>query len=369
MSGITGAGEFGAFGGDIVGALVGDAAHVKQNLNTLLQQAGDGYVADTYAGLGSGIATAVSLGPQLTNLQTWQNDISAASSNMTVAQNALSQISSIASNFYAQTANLNGLDPSEVDSVAANARSALQQVAELLDTTNGSNYVFSGQDSSNPAVPDPDSITSSGFFTQIKTAVAALGTSGAAATIAATLATASSNAAGTSPFSATLSQPAAALAGFRTSVATGQGQSVPTSILASTNADIASTGSSTTGSYIRDILRGLATIGSMSSSQVSDAGFDALVQDTHTSLGGAITALNADAGVMGDRQSTLQTAQATLGDQATALQSQLSDAQDVDMAQTLSRLTQTQTQLQASYQIISGLTSISLVKYLSPSSV
>jgi flagellar hook-associated protein 3 FlgL len=369
MSAVMGAGEFGAFGGDITGALVGDAASVKQQLNTLLQQASDGYVSDTYAGLGSGIATALSLSPQLTNLQTWQNTIAAATTNMSVAQNALSQISSIASNFYAQTANLNGLDPSEVDSVAASARSALQQVAELLDTTDGNDYVFSGQDSSNPAVPDPDSITSSGFFTQIEAAVQGLGTSGAAATISATLAIASSNAAGTSPFSAALSQPASALAAFRTSVAVGQGQSVPTSILASTNADITSTGSSTTGSYMRDILRALATIGSMSSSQISDTGFDALVQDTHTSLGDAITALNADAGVMGDRQSALQTEQSTLADQATALQSQLSGAQDVDMAQTLSQLSQTQTRLQASYQIISGLTSISLVKYLSPTTV
>jgi flagellar hook-associated protein 3 FlgL len=48
----------------------------------------------------------------------------------------------------------------------------------------------------------------------------------------------------------------------------------------------------------------------------------------------------------------------------TALQSQLPDAQDVDMASTLSQLTQTQTQLQASYHLIADSQSLSLVSYL-----
>ncbi len=57
-----------------------------------------------------------------------------------------------------------------------------------------------------PPVPDPDNILSTGFFSQISSAVAGLTTNGAAATIASTLATASSNAAGISPFSGYMSQ-------------------------------------------------------------------------------------------------------------------------------------------------------------------
>ena len=135
-------------------------------------------------------------------------------------------------------------------------------------------------------------------------------------------------------------------------------------MLASANADITSTGSATTGSYTRDIMRALAVLGALSGSQVSDPGFAAVVADSRSSLGGAITALNADAGVMGDRQAALASTQAGLADLATALQTQLGDAQQVDMAQTLSALTQTQTQLQASYQLIAGLQAMSLVKFL-----
>ncbi len=56
----------------------------------------------------------------------------------------------------------------------------------MLDTKNGDVYVFGGQDSANPPVPAPDDILSSGFYTQINTAVSALSTNGAAATAAAT---------------------------------------------------------------------------------------------------------------------------------------------------------------------------------------
>ena len=363
MSGVIGTGEYGYFGGP-AGAALADSTTVKRQLDTLTQQAGDGLVAQSYAGLGAGTGTALSLQPQIASLAAYQTNIAAATSQMTVAQGALSQISAIASNFYAQTTTLNGLNPSQVDSVAANARSALQQVAVLLDTTDGGSYVFAGQDSANPPVPNPDAITSSGFFTQIQTAIAGLAGSGAAATTAATLAIASSNAVGTSPFSTTLSQPAAALAGFRPEVASGPGEQVPAGIVASANAAVTSTGSSTTGSYTRDILRGLATLGALSGSLSGVAGFSAVVSDVYASLGNAITALNQDAGVMGDQQTALQTQATAMATTSTALQGQVSNVEDVNMAQTLSQLTQTQTRLQESYQLIANLQTLSLSKFL-----
>ncbi len=366
MSGIAPTGEYGAFGGGMAGAMLQDSNTIRQQLNTLTQQAGSGYVSDTFAGLGNGASVALSLAPQVAAAQGWQNDINAATGTMQVAQTALTQISAIASTFYADTNNLNGLNASQVDSTAAAARQALQQVAGLLDSTDGSTYVFAGQDSGNPPVPNPDSVTSSGFFTAIEGAVSGLSGSGAPAVIASTLATASSNAAGVSPFSAALSQPAAALQASLPTVATGPGTQVPIGIPASANAFVASTGGSTTGSYMRDILRGLATLGSLSSSQINASGFAAVVQDVRTSLGGAVTALNEDAGVLGNTQSNLATTQTTLASTVTALQSQLSNAQNVDLAKTLSALTQTQTQMQASYQLISGMQNYSLAKFLTP---
>jgi flagellin-like hook-associated protein FlgL len=115
---------------------------------------------------------------------------------------------------------------------------------------------------------------------------------------------------------------------------------------------------------MRDVLRALATIGSLSSSQANVAGFQDLVQNTRTSLSGAIGAMAQDAGVLGNVQSSLTATQSRLADTQTALTGQVSSAEEVDMAAALSKLTQVQTQMQASYQLIATLNGLSLVKFL-----
>jgi flagellar hook-associated protein 3 FlgL len=278
---------------------------------------------------------------------------------MQVTQSAMTQIQQIAATFVADMPKLNSVTANEIDSTAADARSSLTDVANLLDSTDGNTYVFGGLDTANPPVPDPDNILSSGFYTQINGAVSTLTTNGAAATIASTLATASSNAAGTSPFTTYMSQTPSIPV-----VQTGEGGTVQTGLLANANSVAVSGGTSTTGSYMRDLLRALATIGSMSSSQSGDPNFTALVQDTTTSLNGAVSAMATDVGVLGDNQTTLTNIQTQLTQTSTALTGQVSAVQDVDMATTLSNLTATQTQLQASYRLISNATSLSLVTFL-----
>ncbi len=341
--------------------LVGDSASIRQTLDTLNQQAATGRIADTYAGLGAGARTSLDLRPLIAHQQTWQNGIDAATGQMQVAQTAMTQIQQVASSLYAQLNNLNGLNAQAVDTLAASARQSLQQVAGLLDSKDGNNYVFGGQDTANPPVPNSDQITSSGFYTQISAAVAGLGAN-AASVAATTLGIAGSNAAGTSPFSAALSQPAESIP--VATVETGEAQRSQVGLLASANSFATSTGSSTSGSYMRDILRALATIGSLSSSQVGAGGFQGLVQDTRASLGNAMSAMGNDVGVLGNTQARLATTKTQLADAATALTNQVSSAEQVDMAATLSRLTQTQTQLQASYQLIAGSSGLSLVKFL-----
>jgi flagellar hook-associated protein 3 FlgL len=346
-------------------SLISDASTVRDKLVTLTGQASTGLVSSSYAGLGSGAAVSLDLNPEVANMQTWQANINQASGPMQVTQTAMTQLQSIAASFYSQVNSMSSASASSVDTIAASAQAALQQVAGLLDTTDGNTYVFGGADSTNPPVPDPDQILSSGFYTQINGEVGGLASNGAPATTAATLATASSNATGTSPFSAYMSQPAATLQAQTPVVQVGLDQTVPVGLLASANsAAISSTGSSTTGSYMRDLMRALATIGSLSSSQVGASGFQGLVQDTSSSLQGVVSAMADDAGALGNTQAALTTTQTQLSDTAAALTTQVSGVQDVDMAQTLSNLTLVQTQMQASYQVIAGMSGLSLVKFL-----
>lgn len=346
----------------LLGVLIARGADVRQRLDRLNAQAGSGRVAEDFAGLGGGAVTSLDLRPRLQSLTGWQRNIDAATTRMSVARTALGGIEAIAADLRARLNNLNGLNPQTVDTVASEARSALARMGDLLNSQAAGVYVFAGEDSANPPVPNADAITSSGFFTQISAAVAGLAANGAAATAAETLALAASNADGTSPFSARLSQPAAAMS--LPSVEVGPNQRVRTELLASANGAVRSLGDSTTGSHMRDLMRSLATIGSLSSTQANDPGFNDLIADTRASLTGAIDAMAADVGVLGDAEASLATTRLQLGETEVALTDQVSRVEDVDMARTLSRLQQVEAQLQVSYRLISGSNNLSLVKFL-----
>ena len=157
------------------------------------------------------------------------------------------------------------LDPNDTGSlslVAARARAAMVEVGQLLNSQSGGEYLFGGSDFGNPPVPDPDGLPTGGMARQIASAVASLGGGNAAAVAAATRAAAMDDAAGVTPFSAFLSDPATGLAEPRRSVPAGDGQSVPYGLAANRNGAAASTGE-TTGSWARDLLRGLASLAAL----------------------------------------------------------------------------------------------------------
>jgi flagellar hook-associated protein 3 FlgL len=331
---------------------------IKQNIAQLTAETSSGYLSSDYAGLGQGAGTALTLSDEIAANTALENNADSAANIQSVAQTALGQIESIASNFATQATSLE-TTPQSVQTVAASANDALQQVAQLLDTKVGDVYVFAGQDSADAPVPDPQAITASGFYGAIQTAVGALTTNGAAATAAATLVVASPG--GTSPFSATLEAGPG-----QSEVDLGNGDRVALAPLANTNSNATSPGFGTTstGSYTRDLLMGLATLGSLGGANTGDASFLPFIQSTVTTLQGAVSAINTDIGALGDRQDQVSSAKTEIGSVTTALQTQLSNVQEPDLTQVAAKLSAAQTQLQASYQVIAGLSQLSLAKYI-----
>jgi flagellar hook-associated protein 3 FlgL len=346
----------------LLGVLIGRSADIRSRLDRVNAQAGTGLVSEDYSGLGGQAAITLDLRPRLASIDAWRGNIDAAATRMNVARTAMGGIERIAADLRARLADLNGLNPASIDAVAAEARLSLARVADLLNSQAAGAYVFAGEDSGNPPVPDADAITSSGFFTTIQTAVSALSANGVPATLAATLAAGASNTAGVSPFSEYLSRSASALAA--PAAETGPGQRVRTGLLASANGVAVSQGSSSTGSHMRDLMRALATVGSLSSTQADAAELPGLVSDLRTVLTGAIDAMAVDVGAMGDTEADLATMRTRLDETETALTGQISRIEDVDMAKTLSRLSQLEAQLQVSYRLLSGSNNLSLVKFL-----
>lgn len=361
MSGIT------TISGQTYGPLtqiIENASTTKQQLDKLTEQSSTGLISQTYGGLGGGAAaTVLTVSPQISAANAQISAINAVTGPMSTQQAALTQISSITTGVVSQLASLTTLDTSggSASTVIAAAQSALKQIAGLLDTQDGNVYVFGGQDSGEAPIPDPNNITSSGFFTQIQSAVAALSTNGAAATSTAITGIASSNTAGTTPFSAGLS----ASPGLP-SLTLANGQQVTTGIAANSNGFVTSPGAGTTssGSYMRDILAGLASIASLTPAQVGTANFSSFLTTVQKGLTSANDTLNYDAGVLGNTQTQLTTQGTNLQTTVTALTTQVSNADSVDMAATLTQLSSVQTALQSSYQLIASMKTMNLVNYL-----
>ena len=218
---------------------------------------------------------------------------------MQVTQTAMTQLQQIAATFVSDIPNLNGLNPvggrqrrrQRPGRTDAGRRSVEYEERRRLRLRRAGHVPIRRCPRPTVSCPLASTPRSMPPFPR-------LAANGAAATTAATLTIARSNGTGTSPFSAYLSQPAAALSRTRSCRRAMPPRYRPGCWRAATHAT--SAGTSTTGSYMRDLMRALATLGSMSSSQVNDPGFSALVQDTGTSLNGVVTAMATDVGVLGN---------------------------------------------------------------------
>jgi flagellar hook-associated protein 3 FlgL len=115
---------------------------------------------------------------------------------------------------------------------------------------------------------------------------------------------------------------------------------------------------------MRDIFMGLSALGALGNADLGDAQVQSLLSGLHTTLSNADDALNVDIGGLGVRQDTVTSAATELQGVSTALTAQLGNAQDADPATVATELSTAQTQLQASYSIVSALHTLTLVTYL-----
>lgn len=305
--------------------LLSNSSHVRDQLNQAQEQVASGLISDSYSGLGSQARTSLSLAPAIAHQAAYGHNIDAAQGRLDITQNSMTAISGIAAKFYASINTYDSSDPTSVQTLASEAKSALQQVGDLLNAKSGDIYVFAGQDTSSPPVPNTDpAVMSAGLL--------------------------SSNSG--PPFSSTIGGSAA-------TIQVGSGQTVQVGLLANANTLVTSS-TSPTGSYMRDTLTALAKIAALGTSTTGAAD----IASARTSLSSSISAMATETGSLGTIQSNLTTRQTQLTSLTVSLSKQLSAAQEVDTAEAISRAALLKTQLQASYQIIADSRSLSLANYI-----
>lgn len=348
----------------LIGRLDVGAAALRQRLEVLTRQVSDGRKGPGYADIAPEARRAVDLRAEIGRREAWQGTISRALSQTSVTQKALGRMEAIATQFYQEAIRLDGTSTERISAVAASARAAMTEFATLLNEKYAGDYVFGGTDTANPPIPDPQAVATGGMASSIAAAVASLGGGNAAAVGAATLAAASSDAAGTTPFSAFLSDPAQGLTEARRAVPAAEGERVAYGILANRNAAASSEGE-TTGSWSRDVLRGLATLAAIDPSQAAlGTDFTDLMATVRDGLRSALDALGEERGALGATEQRLEATAARHGEVTVTLKAQLAGIEEVDMAATISRLQATQTQLEASYRAISLVSGLTLTRFL-----
>jgi flagellar hook-associated protein 3 FlgL len=341
-----------------------NATLLRDRMTVLGEQISTGRKGNTYSAIGTDAPRAMDLRGEIGRRDAYEKTIDQALSKISVSQEVLNRIGTVAEKFLASSAKLLGAaKPEEIQIQAGQAEAAMIEVATLLNEQYGGEYLFGGSDSRNPPIPKPLDIAKSGMGLAIKNEVGTLNATNSSAVAAATKALAISDAAGTTPFSDFLST-GAGKTESRVSVLGNDNDRVAYGIHANRNAAVVSTGE-TTGSWARDLLRGLASIAGLTpeKAQLGDS-YTNLVTTIRNGLEASVDALALERGSLGVTETRLQGLAAHHKSVSATLQLQLSNIEEVDMAQTITSFQTTQTQLEASYRAISVAQQLSLTRFL-----
>ena len=354
-----------SLGTGLVTRLARESSGLRGQMDVLTRQSADGKRAEVYGDIAGDARRAINLRADVARRDAYGAAAERILGRTQTTQKALEQLSDIAKQFMESAYEINGTETVRIDAVAANARAALSQVANLLNEQQAGEYVFAGTDTGNPPVPDAANIANSSMVNDIIAAVQGLSPGGVGAVMASTLSTAQSTAPGATPFSDYAEDPARGGGEAPRSGPIGDGEVVQYGVFANRNTVAVSKGE-TTGSWSRDLIRGLSMLAGLSADSVQQGDdFNTLMTGIRNIFSSANDALAVEAGALGTTEARITTAKDTHGDMAVALQSQLSSIEDVDLATVLTSLQDVQTRLQASYRAISMVGQMTLTDFLS----
>ena len=354
-------------GGSEIGRLGLGVVALERQQALLAAQSANGLAATNVGDLGASASTVLHLQPELAQLAAWSGSVTAANSRLAVTQSALGGIGAIATSL---TATLTGLEGDgntgptvTIEAAAAAAKADLASLGSLLNTRSGDTYVFAGSDTANAPVPDPSALADGALFGAIGGAVASVGADGASTTLAAVLGLAGSTVTN-QPFSAALSVTPSAASSDAATVAVGAATVVTLGIGATASVPGSQPSATSTGSPIRDLVAVLSAVANLPSSGVDADTLTSFATALGGVAGGAATGITAMSAALGTTQDLLGTIGASYDGASTALTAQIGTLTSVDAASVATSLSATNTALQASYQLIADLKSLSLANYL-----
>lgn len=334
----------------------------QTRLDLVHRQIGSGKVAQTFGGLGAATPASIDGRAALGEIDSFQRAIVQTESRLTVMQTVLDRLGAIAGEGIERVIQQFGVFPPPLAVLNDEANTLLEEVRTLLNTAVDGDYLFNGRRTQEPPVPAAISI--SGLYAGIQAALGSLAPGNAATVIATTFSLASSNASGVTPFSSYLSAPPG-LTEARLSVRVDIGFEVAWGVKANANGAAVSD-PPTTGSAVRDLIRGLTILANVNEAQRTAApdDFRQVLESVRAGLASAKAALAAEAGALGETQKLLAATRSRHEDLRIVAEKQVGDAEDADLGELSIRRSLLQSQLEASFRIIASLRELTLARFL-----
>lgn len=336
----------------------------QQQLNSW--QATQGTISSSIAGLGDNRGATLALSPKLAQLADYQTNMSSVQSRLSISSKAIEQVTNIAQSFSSQMLGLQstlGSKAQPLNATISNANSSLSTIGNILNTSDGMGYIFSGTAENEPTVPSPNQLSDSPLAKSISKIVSGLSGNNVDDIFKQATAAAADNNASMSVFSPSISTSAENATAMRRQVVTG-----PTSASTSANGVVATEGGqasdTSTGSPIRDMMRDMMIVSSMKGMSSTTPGFTELakkLQASFTDSSSRLIDMNTSIGV---EQNNIKSQQKTFTSVQTSLQTQMSTNVDADMAVVATQASDLSTRLKASYSLIAKTKGMTLADYM-----
>ncbi|NKE43530.1 hypothetical protein HB662_01985 [Roseomonas frigidaquae] len=339
-----------------IGNLAVDQAALRLRLDNASRQVSTGQKAEVFGDLRPEARRAIDLRGEVARREAYSNAADRALARADAAQTVLTRLQDIAATVGAEALRAKTMSSTGAEALARTAFAALEEVAALLNTRHGGEYLFGGSDVTSPPVPDAENVASGPMATAIADAVATLDATNAATVLADTVTAAT--AAATTPFSAFLEGPGTTEATRAVQVA--DGERVQIGVFANRDQE-----GEVVASWGRELLRNLAVMASVTPAlAVEGGGWSGLMDGVADAMGQAATSLANEQAMLGSAEQRIGAVRDRHQDTLVALRTQLGSVEEVDLAQAAADLSQLKSRLEASYEATGLLSRLSLAALL-----
>jgi flagellar hook-associated protein 3 FlgL len=324
-----------------------ESDQLQSKINALQQQTTTGLKASVYSDLGSQASLDIDLRNQLDRISAFQTNISTLQTSLSVVDQNLTSINNTAQSLYDLTVQSGNTDQGR-QSIIAQANTAITQITQQLQTSVDGKFLFGGvATSAQPMVSDQTVLAS------VKAAI----------NTALTAVPAPTN------IPAAIQSAVASVFATQSNFYVGGTSTAPTEVDQGLTMNLGITGNNQ--AFI-DTLEGAYTMAALSQPVAAPATlpaldqptFDQVVQNAASQLFTGASEVQNLITQNGANQAQLTSINSQDNQTLTLLQGQVDNIEQVNLADVSTRLSQLQTQLQASYSLTAQLKSLSLVNFL-----